>query len=300
MRSTTRLRMKVVFGMCNLFSTIEALMRFFFSSRRRHTRRSRDWSSDVCSSDLRQDAPRQNVPYDDDGHGTHTMGTTVGEDASQTNQIGVAPGAKWMAAKVFPGGGSSGNEEITVAEDFMLAPWDLNMQNRRPDLRPHVINNSWGDSECWNTDSWLITQAWIDAGIIPSFSNGNSGPGAGSVGSPATYPFIIGVGAISTSTGNIAGFSSRGPACFNGQIKPDVVAPGVNVRSSFPGGVYGSISGTSMASPHNAGVMALILDANPSLTYTEVKDILTRTAFFNPAWGTRPNNNYGWGASQAD
>jgi hypothetical protein len=250
--------------------------------------------------DARQDAPRQNVPYDDDGHGTHTMGTVVGEDASMTNQIGVAPGARWIAAKVFPGGGSSGNEEITVAEDFMLAPWDLNMQNRRPDLRPHVINNSWGDGECWNTDSWMITQVWIDAGIWAAFSNGNSGPSGGTVGSPGSYPFIIGTGAISVSTGNIAGFSSRGPSCFNGQIKPDVVAPGVSVRSSLPGNTYGPNNGTSMAAPHNAGVMALIRDANPSLTYTEMTSILTRTTFFNPSWGTRPNNNYGWGAVQAD
>jgi subtilisin family serine protease len=250
--------------------------------------------------DTRLDAPRQNVPYDDDSHGTHTMGTTVGEDASLTNQIGVAPGAKWMAAKVFPNGGSSGNEELNVAEDFMLAPWDLNKQNRRPDLRPQVINNSWGDSECWNTDSWFVTQAWIDAGIIPSFSNGNSGSAAGTVGSPGGYPFLIGTGAISASSGNIASFSSRGPSCFGGVIKPDVVAPGVNVRSSFPNNTYGAISGTSMASPHNAGVMALMLSVNPSLTYTEVTGILTRTTFFNPSWGVKPNNNYGWGLIQAD
>ncbi len=250
--------------------------------------------------DTRLDAPPQNAPYDDDGHGSHTTGTVLGEDASMTNQIGVAPGAKWLAAKVFPNGGSSGNEEITVAEDFMLAPWDLNKQNRRPDLRPHVINNSWGDSECWNTDSWFIIQEWINAGIMPSFSNGNSGPAAGTVGSPGAYPFLMGVGAISASSGTIASFSSRGPSCYTGGIKPDVVAPGVNVRSSFPGNTYGSISGTSMAAPHNTGVIALILSANPSLTYTDVTGILTRTAFFNPSWGTRPNNNYGWGAIQAD
>jgi subtilisin family serine protease len=252
--------------------------------------------------DTREDAPRQFVPYDDDGHGTHTTGTVLGEDASQTNQIGVAPHAKWIATKVFPGGGSSGNEEITPAQDFMLAPWDLNQQNRRPDLRPHVINNSWGDGECWNTDSWLITQAWIDAGIMPAFSNGNSGPAAGSVGSPGAYPFLIGVGAINAGTANltIAGFSSRGPSCYGGVLKPDVVAPGVNVRSSIPGGLYGPNQGTSMAAPHVSGVMALILSANPSLTYSDVTGILTRTTFFHATWGSRPNNNYGWGLVKAD
>jgi len=251
--------------------------------------------------DARADATPSPVPYDDGGHGTHTMGTVLGDDGDPgTNQIGVAPHAKWMAAKVFPNDGSSGNEEITPAEDFMLAPWDLTGQNRRPDLRPNVVTNSWGDDECWNTDSWLITQAWIDAGIMPSFANGNAGPAVGTVGSPGGYPFLIGVGALNASNLTIASFSSRGPSCYGGVLKPDVMAPGVNVRSSFPGNTYGSISGTSMATPHVSGVMALILDANPSLNYTDVMGIMTRTAYFQGSWGTRPNNNYGWGLVQAD
>jgi subtilisin family serine protease len=252
--------------------------------------------------DTRQDAPPQPVPYDDNGHGTHTTGTVLGEDASQTNQIGVAPGAKWMAAKVFPNGGSSGNEEITLAEDFMLAPWDLNKQNRRPDLRPRIVTNSWGDDECPNTDSWQIIKVWIDAGIIPVFANGNNGSLPGTVGSPGGYPFTVGVGAISASNPNypIAGFSSRGPSCYGGALKPDVVAPGVNVRSSFPGNTYGSISGTSMATPHVSGVMALLLSVRPTLSYSEAFGIITRTAYFTPSFGTRPNNNYGWGLVRAD
>ncbi len=243
----------------------------------------------------------QPVPYDDNNHGTHTIGTVLGDDGG-TNQIGVAPGAKFMSAKVFPGGGSSGNEEITPAEDFMLAPWDLNGQNRDPSKRPQIVTNSWGDNECWNTDSWLITQAWIDAGIIPVFANGNAGPSVGSVGSPGGYPFNIGVGAISASTLQIASFSSRGPSCWNGALKPDVVAPGVAVRSSFanPPNSYGVESGTSMATPHTAGVLALLLSANPSLTYTDAFSILTRTTYFDASWGTQPNNNYGWGLVRAD
>jgi subtilisin family serine protease len=251
--------------------------------------------------DAREDAPRQNAPYDDNGHGTHTTGTVLGDDGDPgTNQIGVAPHAKWIAAKVFPGGGSSGNEEITEAQDFMLAPWDLNQQNRDPSKRPHVINNSWGDSECWNSDSWLITQAWLDAGIFPAFSNGNSGAAAGSVGSPGAYPFLIGTGAINAATDTIASFSSRGPTCWGGTIKPDVVAPGVNVRSSIPGGSYGPNQGTSMAAPHVSGVLLLLLDAQPDLNYPDAMSILKTTAFWGAAWGTRPNNNYGYGLVQAD
>jgi subtilisin family serine protease len=250
--------------------------------------------------DARLDAPRQNVPYDDFGHGTHTMGTVMGEDASMTNQIGVAPHAKWIAAKVFPNGGSSGNEEITPAEDFMIAPWDLTGNNRRPDLRPNIVTNSWGDNECWNTDSWLITQVWIDDGMMPFFANGNAGPGAHTVGSPGGYPFLVGVGAIQASNLTIAGFSSRGPSCYGGVIKPDVVAPGVSVRSSIPTNSYGIESGTSMATPHTSGVAALILSANPTLDYTDVMGIMTRTAYFQQSWGARPNNNYGWGLVQAD
>ncbi|HET9495368.1 MAG TPA: S8 family serine peptidase [Chloroflexia bacterium] len=251
--------------------------------------------------DAREDAPRQNVPYDDDGHGTHTTGTVLGDDGDPgTNQIGVAPHAEWIAAKVFPNGGSSGNEEITEAEDFMLAPWDLNQQNRDPSKRPHVINNSWGDSECWNSDSWLITQAWLDAGIFPVFSNGNSGPAVGTVGTPGGYPFLIGTGAISTATDTIASFSSRGPSCWDGGIKPDVVAPGVSVRSSIPGGGYANYSGTSMAAPHVSGVLLLLLDAQPNLNYADAMSILKRTTFWGAAWGTRPNNVYGYGLVQAD
>jgi subtilisin family serine protease len=252
--------------------------------------------------DAREDAPRQNAPYDDDGHGSHTTGTVLGDDGDPgTNQIGVAPHAQWIAAKVFPNGGSSGNEEITEAEDFMLAPWDLNQQNRDPSKRPQVINNSWGDGECWNSDSWLITQAWLDAGIFPVFSNGNSGPAAGTVGSPGSYPFLIGVGAINAGTDTIASFSSRGPTCWGGSIKPDVVAPGVNVRSSVPGGGYSAAySGTSMAAPHVTGVLALLRNAQPNLSYEDAMSILKTTAFWGATWGTRPNNNYGYGLVQAD
>jgi subtilisin family serine protease len=240
------------------------------------------------------------VPYDDNGHGTHTTGTVMGEDATLTNQVGVAPHAKWISAKVFPNGLSSGNEEITPAEDFMIAPWDLTGNNRRPDLRPNIVTNSWGDNECFNTDSFLINQVWIDDGMMPFFANGNAGPGPHTVGSPGGYPFLVGVGAIQASNYQIAGFSSRGPSCYGGVIKPDVVAPGVNVRSSFPTNTYTVESGTSMATPHTSGVAALILSANPTLDYTDVMSIMTRTAYFTSTWGTRPNNNYGWGLVQAD
>ena len=240
-------------------------------------------------------------PMTTSGHGTHTMGTVLGEDASadQPDRRG-ARRAKWIAAKVFPDGGSSGNEEITPAEDFMLAPWDLNHQNRDPTMRPRIVTNSWGDDECPNTDSWLIIKAWIDAGMIPVFANGNAGPGAGTVGSPGGYPFSVGVGAINAANFTIAGFSSRGPSCYGGILKPDVVAPGVNVRSSVPTNAYGSISAPRWRRPHTSGVVALLLSVRPTLTYTEVFGILTRTAYFSPTWGIRPNNNYGWGLVQAD
>src|SRR5262249_47255839 len=154
---------------------------------------------------------------------------------------------------------------------------------------PRIVSNSWGDDECYNTDSWLINQAWIDAGIIPVFANGNAGPGAGTVGSPAGYPFDLGVGAIDASTYTAAGFSSRGPSCYGGIVKPDVVAPGVNIRSSVPTNAYGREDGTSMSTPHVAGALALMLSVNPTLTYSDAFSIITRTAYFAPNWGSRPN-----------
>jgi subtilisin family serine protease len=201
------------------------------------------------------------VPCDNHGHGTHTMGTMVGDDG-QGNQIGVAPGAKWIAAKGCESASCS-DAALLAAGQWVIAPTDLNGQNPRPDLAPHIVNNSWGGN---GGDPFYqeIVNRWVDVGIFPVFANGNSGSSCRSAGSPGDYLNTYSAGAFD-SNGQIASFSSRGPSSFGGETKPNIAAPGVAVRSSVPPNSYTSFSGTSMATPHVAGAVALLWSAAPSL-----------------------------------
>src|SRR2546422_2165300 len=238
-----------------------------------------------------------NAPCDNVFHGTHTMGTMVGDDGDPgANQIGVAPHAKWIAAKGCETTSCS-LDALLRSGQWMLAPTDLNGNNPRPDLRPAVINNSWGDGP---SDPFYqqTVDNWIAAGIFPDFANGNAGPSCNSAGVPGAYPESEGVGAYDIGH-NIAFFSSRGPSAFNNTTKPDISAPGVNVRSSVPGNGYDSFSGTSMATPHVAGTIALIWSAAPTLygdiagtrallasTAVQTSDLSCGgTADFNNVWG---------------
>jgi subtilisin family serine protease len=243
------------------------------------------------------------TPCDNASHGTHTMGTMVGDDHAG-NQIGVAPHARWIAAK----GCESFNCSLTslvAAGQWMLAPTDLNGQNPRTDLRPHVINNSWGGP---GGDDFYrsIVESWVAAGIFPAFAAGNWQSGGiapcGSVSSPGDYAASFAVGAFD-SNGNLADFSLRGPS-VGGLIKPNVAAPGVFVRSSVPGGGYDIFDGTSMATPHLAGTVALMwsaadtlardVDATRALLSTTAVDALEATC------GGTPEFNNGWGEGRLD
>lgn len=243
------------------------------------------------------------VPCDNNGHGSHTMGTMVGDDGAG-NQIGVAPGAKWIAAKGCESS-SCTDASLLAAGQWVLAPTDLNGQNPRADLRPNIVNNSWGSTDGADVFYQATVQAWVASGMFPSFSNGNSGPGCSTVGSPGSYPEAYGVGAYD-SVNAIASFSSRGPApaAVGGQIKPDISAPGVNIRSSWNDGTYSSISGTSMASPHLAGAVALMWSAAPSLIgdMTQTRALLDQTAIDTSdltCGGTAADNNV-WGQGRLD
>ena len=199
------------------------------------------------------------APSDTNGHGTHTMGTMVGDDGA-ANQVGVAPGAQWIAAN----GCCPSDAALISSGQWMLAPTDLEGDNPDVTKRPNVINNSWG-TQVPSNDPFMedVQEAWAASGIFGSWSNGNNGPSCQTSGSPGSRIINYSVGAYDVNN-NIAGFSSRG-AGQDGELKPNISAPGVNVRSSLPGGSYGAYNGTSMAAPHLAGTIALLWSASPTL-----------------------------------
>jgi hypothetical protein len=224
-------------------------------------------------------------PHDGYGHGTHTMGTLAGADG-----IGVAPGAKWIAARIFNNSGFAYDSWIHAGFQWILAP------GGDPDRAPDVLSNSWGSDDGFDQTFLNDVRALNAAGIDTFFSNGNNGADSGTVGSPASFPESFGVGAVD-DTEWIAGFSGRGPSPW-GDVKPQVVAPGISILSSVPGGSYLKYSGTSMAAPQAAGIAALMRSAVPGLTLTQTRYALTSTAA-QLVSGTYPNNTYGWGRVDA-
>lgn len=268
-----------------------------------------------------------NVPRDGNSHGTHTMGTIVGGDGG-SNQIGVAPGAKWMACAGCPDGGCTDTALLGCGQ-FMAAPTDLNGGNANPDKRPNAVNNSWGDcSKVY--DNWFegVIDGWHAAGIYPIFANGNAGncgysspPGLNTVGNPARSGNVTGVGSSGEQNGQYATHSNWGPtdnldtvnpADGFADMKPQVIAPGVDIRSSTPGSdteyqKYGW-TGTSMSTPHVTGLVALLWQAAPCLIgkYAATETIIESTAvdiIYDDGSPNTPSNfpNYatGWGEIDA-
>lgn len=247
------------------------------------------------------------APCDDNGHGTHTMGTMVGDDGAG-NQIGAAPGARWIAARGCSTNGCPTGALLSAGQ-FMLAPTEPGGGNPRPELRPHVVNNSWGAPSFAAESEFYaeMIEAWEAAGIFGAFANGNEGddiPGepCDTTGSPADNPTAWGVGAYGAD-GAIGAFSSRGPG-GEGELKPNIAAPGVAVRSSIPGNQYASFSGTSMATPHQSGAVALLWAAAPALLgdLDSTRQVLEATAVDVDdvsCGGTIEDNNV-WGEGRLD
>jgi len=247
------------------------------------------------------------APCDDTDHGTHTMGTAVGSDGG-ANQIGVAPGAKFIGCRNMNAGVGSPATYLECFE-FFLAPYPVagTPGQGDPSKAPDVTNNSWGcpPSEGCNAASLLAAvQAQRAAGIMTVASAGNSGSSCNTVSDPiGIYDEVYTVGALNTSTDSIASFSSRGAVTIDGsnRMKPDIAAPGTSTRSALPGNGYGSMSGTSMASPHVAGAVALLWSARPELknqiaaTEQAINNSavhISSTACSSSGW---PNNTFGYG-----
>ena len=209
----------------------------------------------------------QPSPYDVGGHGTHTLGTVLGQ-----NGIGIAPDAIWFACANLVR--NLANPALYLdCMQFMLAPYPQDgdpFVDGDPTRAADVLNNSWGCPEIEGCDPNALLAGANNlraAGIFVVVSTGNDGPSCSTVDAPLSlYDSVFSVGAID-QLGNIAQFSSRGPVAADGsgRIKPDIVAPGVDILSALPGGNYGSNSGTSMAGPHVAGAVALLWSANPTL-----------------------------------
>jgi subtilisin family serine protease len=258
--------------------------------------------------------PDSQVPCDGHGHGTHTMGTMVGDDGGN-NQIGMAPGAQWIGCRNMNDQGIGSPATYSECYQWFIAPTDLDGMNPDPAKAPHAINNSWSCPVSEGCNDPAILQTVVEnvraAGILTVHSAGNSGPGCETINTPAAiYDASFSVGAT-TDLDVISSFSSRGPVSVDGsnRPKPDITAPGQSVYSSTPGGNYANLSGTSMAGPHVAGLAALLVSANPSLAgeVDSLEMAITQSAIPKTASETCgsvpgsqvPNNTYGYGRIDA-
>ncbi|MBV6478179.1 MAG: hypothetical protein HGGPFJEG_00927 [Ignavibacteria bacterium] len=234
-------------------------------------------------------------------HGTHTMGIMCGRNTATGDTVGVAPDAFWMAAGITDCPGASYPSMNIAAFQWAMDP-DTNVSTM--DM-PDVINCSWRDpsatDECTTSIYRTVLTAVEAAGIAIVFSAGNSGSGASTITPPKNINIdsvnVFCVGNINGSTLVISSSSSRGPSLCGGSgtllIKPEVCAPGTSIRSTWSGSSYYSISGTSMASPHVAGCIALLKQAAPGLTGKELKAILLSTTTDLGTAGE--DNSYGKG-----
>lgn len=254
------------------------------------------------------------IPCDDYSHGTHTMGTMVGDNGS-TRKIGMAPGARWIGCRNMEQGWG---KPSTYAEcyQWFIAPTRIDGSDPDPGMAPDVINNSWScpvREGCTDPNILLtVVENVRAAGIVTVHSAGNNGFQCESVDAPAAiYEPSFTVGATD-SADNIANFSSRGPVSIDGsyRLKPNVSAPGIGILSSIPNNLYTQNSGTSMAAPHVAGLVALLISGRPELKgqVDSLEDLieqfaLPRTTNYENCGGIPgtqiPNNTYGWGRINA-
>jgi len=235
-------------------------------------------------------------PYDDHGHGTHCAGTILGGYPEAVDRIGIAPDANVVVAKVFSATGGATDTVLLTAMQWMT------------EQKVSVVSNSWGgtpDTQELEKESFKrMVDTWNSLDMFGVFAAGNSGPSANTVGSPGGLPEAFAVAAVDKNN-KVASFSSRGPITWKledgsskAYVKPDIAAPGVSVYSAAPGGKYVNMSGTSMATPHVAGISVLVRQAYPKLTVVQIKELLSKSA--NKLGETVKTNILGEGLIDAD
>lgn len=257
-------------------------------------------------------------PYDDNGHGTHCAGDALGNgSASDGLYAGPAPEANVIGVKVLDKLGSGSLETVMQGVE-----WCINYNESNPDQPIDIISMSLGaaaqqfDNENDDPMVQIVEKAW-EKGIVVCVAAGNEGPEARTIASPGISDQVITVGALddrntsdSRSDDDVASFSSRGPTIY-GKEKPDILAPGVNIislrspnsyldklqKGNRVGSDYFVLSGTSMATPICAGIVALVLQQNPNATPQEVKDLLKNGT---DLWRDRDPNIYGAGYINAE
>jgi bacillopeptidase F len=240
-------------------------------------------------------------PHDSDGHGTQVLGIILGSNDIDTT-IGIAPSAKWIAAKIFDDTGETSFSNIHLAFQWFLDPDN----DPNTDDAPHIVNGSWGLRD--NVDQCVVefqqdVSILRQAGIIVVFAAGNESvnPSYPSSVSPANYPESLSVGSVS-STSEITFSSSRGPSACDGAIYPKLVAPGESIETCdlFFGGLFDQhvyVDGTSFAAPHVTGTTVLLLSVFPGLNGLQLEKLLTFSAVDLGIPG--PDNSYGYGLVDA-
>ncbi|MEK7786594.1 MAG: S8 family serine peptidase [Chloroflexota bacterium] len=224
------------------------------------------------------------TPTDIDGHGTQVLGVILGGDASGS-PIGIAPGAQWIAAKIFDSRGRATTSGAHQALQWVLDPDG----DPATDDAPDIVNNSWAFATNFcDLEFADDLRALRAAGILPVFAAGVDGPF-----NPANMPDAFAVGALAGAD-TLAPDSPRGPSpCADKPTFPQVVAPGVNIRTSDLFSTYNSFEGTSLAAAHVSGALALLLSADPALTAEEQESLLIETAV--DLGDSGPDNEFGYG-----
>ncbi|WP_179115686.1 S8 family serine peptidase [Bacillus sonorensis] len=238
------------------------------------------------------------APYDDIGSGTEVMGTMVGSEPDGYNEIGVAPGAKWIAVKAFTDA-SGKDTDLLAAGEWILAPKDAE-GNPHPELAPDVVYNAWGGGP--GLDEWYkdILKTWREAEIFPVFAAGDADDknpaGPGTISSPANYPEAFTVGSVNRDL-TLSDFSLQGPSPDKA-IKPELSAPGEEIRTSALNQSYEEgLKGTALAGAHVAGTAAILKQIDATVTPNEMKEILTKhtNKLTDNEFSESPNNGYGYG-----